>query len=91
MALVSAQSVQIHLPTNNGTHTSGLIVDPTPTEVKFFYSFQVYPKWVVTFSIEYSSPVGDYSSGIVQVQVAGDWRWIDHVTVLGTTYNWLNK
>jgi hypothetical protein len=54
-------------------------VDPLPSNVTF-YSFGVYPKWLITFNVMFFWPMG-HCPGFIKVQVAADTGKIDNTNV----------
>lgn len=55
-------------------------VDPNPTNVSFYYSFTIYPKWLITFNATFYWVTG-HCPGSIQVQVAADTGQIDNANV----------
>jgi len=81
--ITQEQAIQIALQkaqTPNSTPFFGCLivysVDPKPSNVTF-YSFGVYPKWLITFNVLFSAPT-THGSGYIQVQVAADTGEIDN-------------
>jgi hypothetical protein len=55
-------------------------VDPTPSNVTFYYSSGVYPKWLITFNMTFYW-ITVHCPGSIQVQVAADTGKIDNTNV----------
>jgi len=55
-------------------------VAPRPSNVTFYYSFGVYPKWLITFNATFYWVTG-HCPGSIQVQVAADTGKIDNTNV----------
>jgi hypothetical protein len=82
IALQKAQTSTVLLPLDNTSQASGLAVNPIPKQVAKQLDIDIRYKWLITFNVDFSSPVGNYRSGTIGFMVAADTGEIEHFNVL---------
>jgi hypothetical protein len=82
IALQKAQTITVLLPVDNTSHASGLTVNPIPKQVLLAMDIDIRYKWLITFNVNFASPVGNYRSGTIGFMIAADTGEIEHFNVL---------